>query len=95
MIVQYGYTDGTGEYYLIIDTDQCSGCENCVPACPSHVFEMYVDDDEETKAKVRRQATKALGTICPGNLTEGTDCQGICRTICATHAISHSWGWMT
>ena len=26
MIVHYGYADGSGGYYLIVDTDECDGC---------------------------------------------------------------------
>ena len=91
MIVQYGYTDGTGEYYLVIDTDKCTGCEKCVPVCPKNVFEMYVDDYDETKARVRSEVIKTLGFICPGNRLQGAECRGACRTACEPKAISHSW----
>ncbi len=33
--VHYGYTDGTGEYFIAIDTGRCDGCGECVSACPS------------------------------------------------------------
>jgi 2-oxoglutarate ferredoxin oxidoreductase subunit delta len=28
---------------LVIDVDQCKGCELCIAACPPHVLEMSTD----------------------------------------------------
>ena len=39
MLANYGYKDGSGEYFITIDTDKCNGCNACVEACPNNVLE--------------------------------------------------------
>ena len=34
MRANYGYADGTGDYYITIDTDKCEFCLKCVHNCP-------------------------------------------------------------
>ena len=56
MKAHYGYKDGAGEFYIIIDTDKCIECADhpCVPACPEGVLEIIVDDyDDEVCAVVQ------------------------------------------
>ena len=43
MIANYGYKDGSGEYFIAIDTDKCDGCGDCVPVCPGKV--LITDED--------------------------------------------------
>lgn len=43
MIIHYGYADGSGEYYLIVDTDKCDGCGRCVEVCPNDILELAPD----------------------------------------------------
>ena len=47
VIANYGYQDGSGEYYITIDTDKCNSCGKCVDVCPKDVFEMITDDYDE------------------------------------------------
>ena len=39
MLSNYGYEDGSGNYYITIDTDKCSECgeKPCLQACPQPV----------------------------------------------------------
>jgi hypothetical protein len=30
LIANYGYKDGSGEYFITLDTDKCDGCGKCV-----------------------------------------------------------------
>jgi len=40
MEVHYGYSDGSGEYFIVIDMDKCDGCGECVMACLESVLEV-------------------------------------------------------
>ena len=31
MIANYGYKDGSGDWFISIDTDRCNGCGKCCP----------------------------------------------------------------
>ena len=30
MIANYGFKDGSGDWFIVIDTDKCNGCGKCV-----------------------------------------------------------------
>ncbi|NOQ43184.1 MAG: hypothetical protein GQ560_01840, partial [Dehalococcoidia bacterium] len=64
--VHYGYSDGTGDYFITIDAGRCDGCGDCVPACPNEVFAVAEDDSGQLKAKVKEEARKKLASLCPG-----------------------------
>jgi len=87
--VHYGYSDGTGEYFITIDTGRCDGCGECVSVCPSGIFEIAEDDN--AKARVKEEARKKLAFLCPGlhscRSQNGVDCHRVCQQ----DAISHSW----
>jgi ferredoxin len=54
MLANYGYKDGSGEFFITIDTDKCNACGQpagspanrgqCVEACPQKVLEMITDE---------------------------------------------------
>ncbi len=68
MLANYGYKDGSGDYFIAIDTDKCNGCAKCVDACPQSVFEMGDDDSdplrEEPVARVSGEQRKKLKYAC-------------------------------
>jgi ferredoxin len=50
IITYYGYTDGSGEYYIVIDAEKCSSCGDCIPACPQCALkmeEMFIDLEDK------------------------------------------------
>ena len=63
-IANYGYTDGSGDYYLVVDTDKCDGCGKCVEACPQDVMEVIADDYDDMVAVVREEHRKNLKYVC-------------------------------
>ncbi len=102
MIAQYGYRDGSGVYYISIDTDLCDGCTSlsqpkCVEVCPAGVFEVGEDEvdpfREEPVAKVREEHRKKLRFSCaPCKPAGGWDINELpCVKSCPKNAISHSW----
>ena len=86
VIANYGYQDGSGEYYITIDTDKCNGCGECVPACPKDLLEMITDDYDELVPMVKPQISHQIGYLC-----EASDCGYKCQQACREDAISHSW----
>ena len=91
MIAQYGYADGSGEYYIIIDTDKCDGCEECVKVCPQEVFEIALDDYDKAVARVKEDVIKSIHYICLGDHRRCANEENNCHTVCPQDAISHTW----
>ena len=89
--VHYGYSDGTGEYFISIDNGLCDGCGDCVPACPAGIFEMAEDDSGELKARVREDARKKLAVLCPGFGMCSATHEVNCHSACSRNAIGHTW----
>lgn len=95
MLANYGYADGSGEFYITIDTGKCDGCGLCTRACPAAVFEVCPDENDplrdEPVARVVDVQRKQLKYSCaPCKATpRGKDLP--CVAACAACAISHSW----
>ncbi len=103
MIANYGYKDGSGTYYISIDTDKCDGCidlpaPKCVDVCPSNVFEV-VDEDpndplrEEPVAIVKEDQRNKIRFSCAVcKPTSGYEIGELpCVKNCPKGAINHSW----
>lgn len=93
MKANYGYMDGSGEYYITIDTDFCLKCarHDCVDACPAGLFEIVVDDYDDEVAAIKEEHRKKLKYDC-------STCKPVsdrpplpCVAACAVGAITHSW----
>ncbi len=91
MKISYGYSDGTGEYYLTIDTGKCDGCGKCVEPCPSAVLEVGRNDQGQPKARVKEAVRKKLHLTCSGFKTCSAANSVNCHTACPNNAISHTW----
>jgi len=96
MIANYGYKDGSGNYFITIDTDKCDGCGDCAQACPQGVFEV-VDEDpndplrDEPVAVVPEQQRKKIKYTCASCKPVGETPLLPCIAACNQSAISHSW----
>ena len=97
MQASYGFKDGSGDWFLMLDTDKCNGCGDCVEACPPKLFEVgeneYDPFSEEVVAKVKGEERKKLRYSCapcqPGYGAQPPPCVAVCEP----GAISHSEGW--
>lgn len=93
MIANYGYTDGSGEYYISIDTDGCVECEKhpCVTACPKGIFEIIEDDYDDLVAAVKAESRKSLKYIC-ADCKPASDAPPLpCKEACPKNSINHTW----
>lgn len=91
MIANYGYKDGSGEFFIIVDTDKCAACgeKPCVGACPENVLEVMVDDCNDEVIAVREEHRKKIKYSCaPCKPTGWTDTP--CIRACAAGGIKHS-----
>jgi ferredoxin len=95
MLANHGYKDGSGEYFIIIDTDKCSGCGKCVTACPVKVLDMVNDDNDPFRevpvVVVTDEHRRKIKYSCaPCKPVSGRK-ELPCVKACTEKAISHSW----
>ena len=91
MIANYGYSDGLGEFYVIVDTDRCDGCGDCVEACPEHILEIFLDDYDENVVKVKDSAVKSISYTCSRCKSANANSDYICHEVCPREVLTHSW----
>ena len=67
MKIYYGYSDGSGEYYVVVDTGICDGCGVCIAGCPQKCLElqtMMVDLEDKSVAAVKEEHRKKIKYTC-------------------------------
>jgi ferredoxin len=67
--------DGSGEYYIVVDSDKCNGCGKCVKVCPQKALVLvteFIDLEDKTVAAVSEEHRKKikLHLLKPANLTK-------------------------
>ena len=93
MKANYGFMDGSGEFYITIDTDLCIECADhgCVTGCPVNLFEIIIDDYDDEVAAIKEENRKKLKYDC-GPCKPVADRPPLpCVEACAPGAITHSW----
>ena len=90
-IANYGYRDGSGEFYIIIDTDRCDVCEKCIEACPCGVLEKLIDDYDDVIIAVKESERNRIKYSCGPCKPAGGRKELPCVAACAARAIRHSW----
>lgn len=90
--MHYGYCDGSGEYYIVIDAAKCDGCRKCVAQCPRAALEMVtvlVDLEDKAVAAVTEQHRKNIKYTCASCKPESKKTP--CILACAQKAITCIW----
>ena len=93
MIAHYGYKDGAGDFFIVIDTDPCVDCgeRGCIAACPEGVLEIISDDYDDRVAAVVEEHRKKIKYSCAPCKPERGRRPLPCVTACTLGAITHSW----
>jgi len=76
MLANWGYQDGSGEYFITIDTDKCDGCGKCAEVCPQNVLEIGEDPADPMRSgtvvfvsEKQRQKLRFTCSPCKSYLT--------------------------
>ncbi len=91
MIIHYGYTDGSGKYYVSIDAEKCDACNACIEQCPENVLILdmvMIDIDDKQVAVVDEVQRKKLQYTCAG-CHQGDKIP--CVQACEKGAITTTW----
>lgn len=86
MLANYGYKDGSGDWFITIDTGKCDGCGKCAEACPEGVFEVIIDDYDDQVAAAKEDHRKNIKYVC-GPCGASRPCQAACPKA----ALTFSW----
>ena len=92
MKAHYGYEDGSGRFYIGVDTELCTGCEECIKVCPAGALEMVEEDPLEDRlvAAVVESHRKQIKYSC--NPCQPSGYQELpCVSACEPGALTHSW----
>ena len=91
MIANYGYEDGSGHYYIKIDTSKCAECQTkaCITACPEKLFATELDDFDDEVVLIHEDARNTLQMTCSRCKANGE--KELCRQACEADAIGFSW----
>jgi Fe-S-cluster-containing hydrogenase component 2 len=93
MRANYGYKDGSGEYFITIETDACVRCAEtpCVQACPAGLLEIIEDDYDDQVAAVREDLRHQLKYICAPCKPVSDRPPLPCVEACPSATLEHSW----
>ena len=92
MITHYGYSDGSGDYYITIDTAKCNGCGKCVKQCPKSALQLeiiFLDLEDKTIASVTDEHRKKIKYTCSSCKPESNSV--LCVLSCENKAINCTW----
>ena len=92
IITYYGYTDGSGEFYIVIDSTKCTGCGKCIEKCPQSALEIiteFIDLEDKTVVAVNEKSRKKIKYTCSECLYDGKT--ALCMKACEQNAISTIW----
>jgi Fe-S-cluster-containing hydrogenase component 2 len=92
MIIHYGYSDGSGEYYISVDSEKCNGCGKCIENCPQRALELgsiMVDLEEKLVVTVAENHRREIKYTCSSCKPESK--KAPCVLACDTEAIRCTW----
>jgi len=95
MLANYGYKDGSGDYFITVDTEKCNGCGECVRACPYDVLEVAEDENdplsENEVVRVTEEQRRKIKYSCNPCKPDANRPPLPCVGACPCDVLSHSW----
>jgi NAD-dependent dihydropyrimidine dehydrogenase PreA subunit len=95
MHAHYGYEDGSGRFYIVVDTDRCNACAECVAVCPAKLLTLQEEEPCEARmvAAINDRQRNDLKTACSAcKPARGFSHAALpCIRACAAGALQHSW----
>lgn len=84
--------DGSGEYYIVVDSNRCDGCGLCVDQCSRRIIEIakaMIDIEEKTVAMVKEEHRKNIKYACSPCRPDRE--KPPCVSACKNNAIKIIW----
>jgi ferredoxin len=93
MLANYGYKDGSGEYFIAIETDACAECADkpCIEACAAGLLEVIEDDYDDEIVAVKEEFRHKLKNACAPCKPVSDRPPLACAEACPHDTIEHSW----
>jgi Fe-S-cluster-containing hydrogenase component 2 len=93
MRAHYGYKDGSGEFFITVETDACVDCVGmpCVKVCPAGVLEPFEDDYDDLVVAVKDELRHRLKYACAPCKPVSDRPPLPCVEVCPARTIEHSW----
>lgn len=93
ILANYGYQDGSGDFFITVDTEKCARCKekSCVAVCPAAILEIFVDDYDDEVVGVKAEERKKIKEFCSPCKPVTGERHLPCREACERQAIVHSW----
>lgn len=92
IITYYGYQDGSGEYYIVVDAEKCDSCGECEKVCPQGALKMelmFIDLNDKLVAVVTEEHRKKVKYTCSPCKPESG--KAPCVNACGQEAIKCIW----
>jgi Fe-S-cluster-containing hydrogenase component 2 len=92
IITYYGYQDGSGEYYIVVDAEKCDSCGECEKVCPQGALKMelmFIDLNDKLVAVVTEEHRKKIKYTCSPCKPECG--KAPCVNACGQEAIKCIW----
>jgi Fe-S-cluster-containing hydrogenase component 2 len=92
IIIYYGYTDGSGEFYVIVNAEKCNSCSRCITVCPKDALKMeaiMIDLEDKLVAAVKEEHRKKIKYTCSSCKPESG--KAPCVVSCDQNAITCTW----
>ncbi|MFZ3172403.1 MAG: hypothetical protein WA118_10520 [Carboxydocellales bacterium] len=90
-IANYGYRDGSGDWFIRVDTNKCETCENrgCIEACPEKILVLEEDDYDDLVLVVKEGARHKIKYLC--TVCKSKEAEVPCIAACGRGGITHLW----